>query len=306
MSNGDYQALQAALRHFVRIAATPQYQQMVAVAREHARAQATASVRQEALRASEAARENIRDQAERAVEQRRLLSREAIEQARKAVEETRRLRVEAAKNAVAPNYLAAAAAATALQPALDHYIKTLPTWVSTVQRTFENPQVLTFLQEWARLAASRSDSAATEPDGITLAALSALADADEVQEAELDAFEAELSEIDVLDQILDEAALSLATEHPFLTKAQARRVVVVLAYVGWVATLVGLGVAGSPMLTFAALVLSAGGVDAPRVSRMAEKGVEMLPDRFFSAEVEHPGQDSEDNPADEADGEHDE
>lgn len=297
MADADYAALQEAIGYWARFAATPQYRQMVEVAREHARDQATARVQREALKASEVARNSIRREAARAVEGQRSLSREAIEQARRSIEDFRHLRVEAAKHATS-NYAPPAAAAAALQPVLDQYIKGSSAWLSTVQRTFQNPQVLAVLQEWARLSTASSEGSQIRVTEVSLETLENLANASEVQEAELDAFDADLSEIDILDQLLDEAATSLVNEHPFITKAQARRIVVVVAYVGWLATLVGLGVATSPMVGVVALLLSGAGADAPKVSGAAGKAVNAMPERFFAPEAKDVAPEGEAEPDD--------
>jgi hypothetical protein len=101
------------------------------------------------------------------------------------------------------------------------------------------------------------------------ASLQDIAENVHLADSNLKSFAAELAEIPALEAILDEAAHGLVVEHPSLTREQAKRMVMVLAYVAWLATLLGLGLARGPIWSY---ILMPAGRDGHRRSRSDRGG----------------------------------
>ncbi|WP_028638584.1 hypothetical protein [Nocardioides sp. URHA0032] len=108
----------------------------------------------------------------------------------------------------------------------------------------------------------------------TLEDLQQIADAADVPEEAIQQFEAEISDIAALDVLLDDAADQIGADHPSITRAQARRLVLVCAYAGWVLSILGITVLSDPVLVAVAARLGATGADASDVSSTAGKLVD--------------------------------
>lgn len=257
----DYEFLFRAAREWARLAATPQYRSMVEAARKSAQDPGLVRL-SEQLRAADSR-----------------LRPGSVDSVGRSLREVSR-------------------AAAALQPALDRHVKSDQSWITAVSRALENEQVLGVLQAWVRFAEIRANAGQPNASGqaVTdeviedLAAYEQIANAPEVSDVDLDAFEAEISGVDELNALLDDAAHQYVTLHPFITQQQARRLVVTVTYVLWLGAVIGLTVAGTPLLAAVVAAVSAMGMDAPRVSRAAGEGVDHVPDQVFAPDDGDKGQ----------------
>jgi hypothetical protein len=111
----------------------------------------------------------------------------------------------------------------------------------------------------------------------TLEDLRQVADAADVPEAAIQQLEDELSGIAALDVLVDDAANQIVGDHPSFTGAQARRLVMVYAYVGWFLGILGIMVVSNPVLVAVAALPGATGADASNVASAAGKLVDERP-----------------------------
>jgi hypothetical protein len=116
----------------------------------------------------------------------------------------------------------------------------------------------------------------------TLEDLQQIADAADVPEEAIQQFEDEISDIAALDVLLDDAADQIVADHSSIARAQARRLVLVCAYVGWVLGILGITVLSDPVLVAVAAPLGATGADASKVSSAAGMLADKAPSKLVA------------------------
>jgi hypothetical protein len=116
----------------------------------------------------------------------------------------------------------------------------------------------------------------------TLQDLQQIADAADVPEEAIHRFEREISDIAALDVLVESAADQIVAEHPSITRADARRLVMVCAYAGWVLGILGVTVLSSPVLAAVAAPLgetrAGAGTASDAAGRLADERPPVAPE----------------------------